>query len=118
MWRTDLFEKTHAGKDWRQEEKGTTEDEMVDGITDTMDMSLSKFNEIVKPVCFTLWGWRVGHNWVTEQQSNSKSVKILYVGIAFKMKSIQVFKKQFMSTENLNYFIFSISQMFILNYFF
>ena len=26
---TDLFEKTDAGKDWRQEEKGMTEDEMV-----------------------------------------------------------------------------------------
>ena len=26
-----------AGKDWRQEEKATTEDEMVDGITDSMD---------------------------------------------------------------------------------
>ena len=31
------------GKDGRQEEKGTTEDEMVDGITDAKDMSLSKF---------------------------------------------------------------------------
>ena len=30
-----------AGKDWRQEEKGMTEDEMVDGITDSMNMSLS-----------------------------------------------------------------------------
>ena len=30
-----------AGKDWRQEEKGTTEDDMLDGITDSMDMSLS-----------------------------------------------------------------------------
>ena len=29
MWRTDSLEKTDAGKDWRQEEKGTTEDEMV-----------------------------------------------------------------------------------------
>ena len=39
MWRTDSFEKTlalwliwkdpDAGKDWRREEKGTTEDEMV-----------------------------------------------------------------------------------------
>ena len=37
-----------AGKDWRQEEKGATEDEMVDGIIDSMDMSLSKLWEIVK----------------------------------------------------------------------
>ena len=30
MWRADLFEKIpDAGKDWGQEEKGTTEDEMV-----------------------------------------------------------------------------------------
>ena len=29
MRRTDSLEKTDAGKDWRQEEKGTTEDEMV-----------------------------------------------------------------------------------------
>ena len=31
-----------VGKDWRQEEKGNAEDEMLDGITDSMDMSLSK----------------------------------------------------------------------------
>jgi len=31
-----------ARKDWRWEEKGTTEDEMLDGITDSKDMSLSK----------------------------------------------------------------------------
>ena len=30
MWRADSFEKDpNAGKDWRQEEKGTTQDEMV-----------------------------------------------------------------------------------------
>ena len=30
MWRTDsLVKKSHAGKDWRQEDKGTTEDEMI-----------------------------------------------------------------------------------------
>ena len=28
MWRTDSLEDPDAGKDWRQEEKGTTEDEM------------------------------------------------------------------------------------------
>ena len=32
-----------AGRDWGQEEKGTTEDEM-----DSMDTSLSKLHEIVK----------------------------------------------------------------------
>ena len=47
IWRTDSLEKTDAGKDWRQEEKGTTEDEMVDGIADLMDMSLSKLQELV-----------------------------------------------------------------------
>ena len=36
-----------ARKDRGQEKKGTTEDKM-DGITDSMDMSLSKLREIVK----------------------------------------------------------------------
>ena len=36
-----------AGKGWRQEEKGTTEDEMVGCITNSMAMSLSKFQELV-----------------------------------------------------------------------
>ena len=36
-----------AGRDWGQEEKGTTEDEMLDGITDSMDLSLSELQELV-----------------------------------------------------------------------
>ena len=36
----------HAGRDWGQEENGTTEDEMA-GITDSMDMSLSELRELV-----------------------------------------------------------------------
>ena len=35
-----------AGQDWRQEEKGMTEDEM-DGITNLMDMCLSKLRELM-----------------------------------------------------------------------
>ena len=30
MWTVDSLEKTHAGRDWGQEEKGTTEDEMAE----------------------------------------------------------------------------------------
>ena len=41
------MEKTDAGRDWGQEEKRTTEDEMADGITDSMDVSLSELRELV-----------------------------------------------------------------------
>ena len=37
-----------TGKDWRQEEKGASENEKLDGITDSMVMSLSKLQEIVE----------------------------------------------------------------------
>ena len=49
---TSCKELTHwkdsdAGRDWGQEEKGTTEDERLDGITDSMDVSLSEPRELV-----------------------------------------------------------------------
>ena len=34
-------------RDWEQEEKGTTEDEMAGWHTDTMDVSLSELQELV-----------------------------------------------------------------------
>ena len=49
---TSCEELTHgkdrdAGRDWGQEEKGTTEDEMTNGITNSMDVSLSELRELV-----------------------------------------------------------------------
>ena len=48
VWRVDSLEKdSDAGRDWGQEEKGMTEDEWLDGITDSMDMNLSELRELV-----------------------------------------------------------------------
>ena len=41
------MEKTDSGRDWGQEEKGTTEDEMAGWNTDLMDMGLGEFWELV-----------------------------------------------------------------------
>ena len=38
----------HAGKEQGQEEKGTTENEILDSIRDSMDMNLSKLQEIAE----------------------------------------------------------------------
>ena len=67
-----IWKDPDAGEDWRQEEKGTTEDEMLDGITDSMHMSLGKFREMVKDrencMLQSMGSERVGHNGVTGQQ--------------------------------------------------
>ena len=42
-----IWKDPDVGKDWRQEEKGRTEGEMVGCITDSMDMSLGNLLELV-----------------------------------------------------------------------
>ena len=60
-----------ARKDWRQEEKGTTEDEMLDGITDSMDMNLSKLRDGEGQgslACCSPWFCKESDVTATEQQ--------------------------------------------------
>ena len=60
-WRAD-GKGPDAGKDWKQKEKGCQRMSWLDGLTDSMDMNLSKLKEIVKD----RQAWRAAVHGVTE----------------------------------------------------
>ena len=71
-----IGEDLDSGKDWRWEEKGATEDEMVGFITDSMDMSLSKLQEMVKDReawHVTVLGVAKSRTWLTKQTTTDVS---------------------------------------------
>ena len=64
MQSADSLEDPDAGKDWREEERGTAEDEMVRYyITDSVDMNLSKLWEVVKD---TVHGVERSRTWLSD----------------------------------------------------
>ena len=67
-----------AGKDWRQEEKGMTEDEMVGWYHQLCGHGFEHASGVGDGqgslVCCSPWEHRVGHNWATELIWKGKKV--------------------------------------------
>jgi len=76
MQRANSLEKTLMLGKTEGRRRGQERMRWLDGITNSMDMSLSKRGEIVKDreawACCNPWGRGVGHNLVTEQQQSHK----------------------------------------------
>ena len=79
--RTDSLEKTlMLGKIEDGRRRGQQRMRWLDGITNSIDMSLSKLWEMVKDREECMGSQRVGHDWVTEQQYTSVKSKIHTTG--------------------------------------
>ena len=103
-----------AGKDWRQEEKGMTEYEMVGGITDSMDMSLINLWKMVKDrktwhaaVPGIAKSWARLSNWTTKTNSVGAGLwrLIPQAPILLPGSSVNQFTQVFQSVWTISEFV-------------
>ena len=77
-----IWKDPDAGKDWGQEEKGTTEDEMA-GWHHWLDghgsgWTLGDGDGQGGLACWGSWGCRVGHDWATELNLKEEDLPFLF----------------------------------------